>query len=47
MNRRIVIKSKQEFFGVLERDWMAIDKGKKAPEPIHRVYFESAEVFRR
>ena len=44
MNRTIGIKNKQEFFGELERDWMAIDKGEKAPEPIHRVYFESAEV---
>ncbi len=44
MNRTIRIKSQQEFFGELERDWIAIDKGKKAPEPIHRVYFESAEV---
>ena len=44
MNRTIGIKSKQEFFGELERDWVAIDKGEKAPEPVHRVYFESAEV---
>lgn len=44
MIRTIGIKSKQDFFGELERDWVAIDKGKKAPEPIHRVYFESAEV---
>jgi predicted transcriptional regulator len=47
MNRTIGIKSKREFFGELERDWMAIDKGKKAPEPIHRVFFESAEVLSR
>ena len=44
MNRTIGIKSEQEFFGELERDWVAIDKGEKAPEPIHRAYFESAEV---
>ena len=44
MNRIIGIKSKQDFFGELERDWTAIDKGKKTPEPVHRVYFESAEV---
>ena len=44
MNRTIGIKSTQEFFGELERDWMAIDKGEKAPEPVHRVYFESAEM---
>jgi len=35
MNRSIAIKSKQEFFGEHERDWMAIDKGKKAPELKH------------
>lgn len=44
MKDTIGIKSTQEFWGELERDWMAIDKGEKAPEPIHRVYFESAEV---
>lgn len=44
MKHTIGIKSTQEFWGELERDWMAIDKGGKAPEPIHRVYFESAEV---
>jgi predicted transcriptional regulator len=44
MNRTIGIKSKQEFFGELERDWVAIDKGEKVPVPVHRVYFESAEV---
>ena len=44
MNRIIGIKSKQDFLGELERDWTAIDKGKKTPEPVHRVYFESAEV---
>lgn len=44
MNSKIGIKSKQDFFGELERDWVAIDKGKNVPEPIHRVYFESAEV---
>ncbi len=43
-NRTIGIKSKQDFFGELERDWLAIDKGKKPPKPIHRIYFESAEV---
>lgn len=44
MKDTIGIKSTQEFWGELERDWMTIDKGEKAPEPIHRVYFESAEV---
>lgn len=44
MNRTTRIKSKQDFFGELERDWVAIDRGEKAPEPIHRVYFKSAEV---
>jgi|SRR6185369_5623802 len=47
MNNTIAIQGKQEFFKELERDWMAIDKGEKAPEPIHRVYFESAEVLSR
>ena len=44
MERTVGIKGKEEFFGELEQDWLAIDKGGKAPEPIHRVYFESAEV---
>ena len=47
MNRTIGIKGKKEFFEELERDWTAIDRGEKAPEPIHRVYFESAEVLSR
>lgn len=41
------IKNKKEFLTELERDWMAIDRGEKAPEPIHRIYFESAEVLSR
>ena len=44
MNRTIGIKGPQEFLGELERDWVAIDRGVPAPEPVHRVYFESAEV---
>jgi predicted transcriptional regulator len=44
MNRTIGIKGKQDFFAELERDWTAIDKGEKVPGPIHRVFFESAEV---
>ncbi len=44
MKRTVGIKDKEAFFGELEQDWLAIDKGGKAPEPIHRVYFESAEV---
>jgi predicted transcriptional regulator len=47
MNRKIGIKGKNEFFDELERDWLAIDRGEKAPEPVHRVYFESAEVLSR
>ena len=47
MNRTIGIKSTQDFFGELERDWVAIDEGKNVPGPIHRVYFESAEVLSR
>ena len=47
MNRTIGINSEQEFFEELERDWVSIDKGEKAPETVHRVYFESAEVLSR
>jgi predicted transcriptional regulator len=47
MNRTIGIKSTQNFFQELERDWVEIDAGKKVPGPIHRVYFESAEVLSR
>lgn len=34
MKRTVGMKGKEEFFGELEQDWLAIDKGKKAPEPI-------------
>lgn len=44
MNRKIGIKGKKEFFDEIERDWLAIDRGEKSSEPVHRVYFESAEV---
>ncbi len=44
MKRMMGIKGKQHFFNELERDWVAIDRGEKAPEPVRRVYFESAEV---
>jgi predicted transcriptional regulator len=44
MSRTIEIKGPQEFFGELERDWVAIDKGEPPPEPVHRVYFESPEI---
>ncbi len=47
MTSKAGIKSKKEFFAELERDWLAIDRGEKAPEPIHRIYFESAEVLSR
>ena len=47
MNRKVGIKGKNEFFDELERDWLAIDGGETAPEPVHRVYFESAEVLSR
>ena len=44
MKQTIGIKGSQEFFGELERDWVAIDKGMPTTEPVHRVYFESPEV---
>lgn len=47
MNRSIEIKGAREFLGELERDWVSIDQGGPAPEPVHRVYFESAEVLSR
>jgi predicted transcriptional regulator len=47
MKRTIGIKNKDQFFTELEQDWRAIDRGEKIPEPIHRVYFESAEVLSR
>jgi predicted transcriptional regulator len=47
MDRTVGIKGKQQFFSELERDWAAIDRGENAPEPIHRIYFESAEVLSR
>ncbi len=47
MTTKAGIKHKKEFFAELEHDWLAIDRGEKAPEPIHRIYFESAEVLSR
>lgn len=47
MKSTMGIKNKDEFFAELERDWQAIDRGEKAPEPIHRIYFESADVLSR
>ena len=44
MNSTIGIKGAKQFLGELERDWVAVDQGKPVPEPVHRVYFESAEV---
>ncbi len=44
MNKSITIKSTDDFFSELERDWLAIDKGETVPGPVHRVYFESAEA---
>ncbi len=47
MKKAIGIKSTDDFFGELERDWTAIDRGETVPGPVHRVYFESAEALSR
>lgn len=47
MSRSVEIKGAGEFLSELERDWVTIDQGGPAPEPVHRVYFESAEVLSR
>ena len=44
---RLAIKSKNDFIDEVKRDWMAIDKGEPAPEPVRRIYFESAEALSR
>jgi len=41
------IKSKKDFMDEVERDWLAIDRGEPAPEPVARIYFESAEALSR
>lgn len=44
MKGNIEIKTGAEFLAELQSDWAAIDRGEAAPEPIHRVSFESAEM---
>ena len=43
----IGIKSKKDFMAEVERDWLAIDRGEPVPEPVTRIYFESAEALSR
>ena len=38
------IKSKKDFMEEVERDWLAIDRGEPIPQPVTRIYFESAEA---
>jgi predicted transcriptional regulator len=47
MNKTIGIKSTDEFFSELEKDWTAIDRGETVPGSVHRIYFESAEALSR
>jgi predicted transcriptional regulator len=43
----IGIKSKKKFMEEVERDWLAIDRGESIPQPVTRIYFESAEALSR
>lgn len=43
----IGIKSKKDFMEEVERDWLAIDRGEPIPQPVARIYFESAEALSR
>lgn len=43
----IRIKSKKDFMEEVERDWLAIDRGEPIPQPVTRIYFESAEALSR
>ena len=43
----IGIKSKKDFMEEVERDWLAIDRGEPIPQPVTRIYFESAEALTR
>jgi len=43
----ITIRNKKDFIDEVKRDWMAIDRGLPAPEPVTRIYFESAEALSR
>ncbi len=47
MTAKIGIKSTDDFFKDVERDWLAVDSGETAPEPVCRIYFESAEALSR
>lgn len=47
MKARIGIKNTEGFFSELEKSWTDIDAGKPAPEPVRRIYFESAEALSR
>lgn len=43
----IGIKSKNDFMEEVKRDWLAIDRGEPIPQPVTRIYFESAEALSR
>jgi len=47
MTAKIGIKSTDDFFKEVERDWLAIDRGEPVPQPVTRIYFESAEALSR
>lgn len=47
MTAKIGIKNKDDFFNEVERDWLAIDRGESVPQPVTRIYFESAEALSR
>lgn len=47
MTVKIGIKSTNDFFSEVEKKWLAIDRGEPAPEPVTKIYFESAEALSR
>lgn len=47
MTAKIGIKSTDDFFKEVEQKWLTIDRGEPAPEPVTRIYFESAEALSR
>lgn len=43
----IGIKSKKAFMEEIKRDWLAVDRGEPVPQPVTRIYFESADALSR
>ena len=45
--RRVPSDLLPKYFKDVEQTWLAIDRGEPVPEPVTRIYFESAEALSR